>query len=62
MQTSMTPQINAGAVEENIATTISIQSSDSVDAVGFILSSALSCQSGSKTVYINAELYCNDIT
>lgn len=57
--TSMTPQIYAGAVEENVVATTSIRPSDSVDAVGLIARCTLSCTGGSKTININASVYGN---
>ena len=59
--TAIPTSINAIAIDEGPVDALSVNTVDSVDAVGLISDYALSCSGGSKTVYINAEVYGNDI-
>lgn len=53
----MTPNIYADAAEESYVTISSTENGVSVYAAGLISDCALSCTGGSKTIYINAEIY-----
>lgn len=58
--TSMPIQIYANAIETDTANTLSDENAVSVYAAGLISICTLSCEGGSKTVYINAAVYGTD--
>lgn len=57
---TVSPNIHADAAEESSVTMSSTENAVSVYAAGLISDYALSCSAGSKTVYINAEVYGTD--
>lgn len=58
---SMPIQMCANSIEDKGANALSTENVVSVYTEGLISRYALSCESGSKTVYINAEVYGTDI-
>lgn len=61
VMTSMMPTMPTVAAEKNDVCTTSAEETENERAAGLIVSSVLSCSSGSKTVYINAEVYGSDV-
>lgn len=59
LMTAIPTQINAIAIEESHASALSADAVDSVEAAGLIASYAISCTSGTKSVYISAEVSGN---
>ncbi|MBO5319217.1 MAG: hypothetical protein J6B01_05350 [Ruminococcus sp.] len=59
---AVTPvQLCTNAAENDNANTSAVNSEASVYTAGLITGSDLSCTAGSKTVYITATVYCNEI-
>lgn len=61
MLASVPIQMCANAIEDNTSNNLSTENTVSVYAAGLITKYSLSCEGGSKTVYINASVYGSEI-